>query len=422
MDSIMVILLCVVVALELFMLSKRGVDNGGAEKRIKDDISRIRMESGEAARLSREEMSKNIKIFEESMVNQFKTVSELQRHQLESFAKQLENMSSGNERRLESMRETVGRNLTDLRKENSERLEQMRETVDEKLHSTLEKRLSQSFGLISEQLESVYKGLGEMKKLASGVDDLKRVFTNVKTRGTWGEVQLGALLSQVLASEQFAENVATKQGSADRVEFAIKLPGRDGEDSGVWLPIDAKFPQEDYLRLLDAFDNADAVAAEEAKKSLERRIKAEARNIHDKYVDPPNTTDFGIMFLPIEGLYAEVLRMPGLADNIQREYRVVITGPTTLSALLNSLQMGFRTLAIEKRSSEVWKLLGAVKTQFSQFGTLLDKTHKKLQEASNTIEDASRKTRTIERKLKDVSSLSPGESAGMLGDSVDTED
>ncbi len=227
-------------------------------------------------------------------------------------------------------------------------------------------------------------------------------------------MQLGALLSQILASEQYEENVSTKKGSSERVEFAIKLPGKDARGASVWLPIDAKFPQEDYLRLLDAVDQADSEGAEEARKNLEKRLKGEAKNIRDKYLDPPNTTDFGIMFLPIEGLYAEVLQRPGLSESIQREFRVVITGPTTLTALLNSLQMGFRTLAIEKRSSEVWKLLGAVKTQFAQFGTLLDKTQKKLQEASNTIENASRKTRNIERKLKGVSSLGEGESEDML--------
>jgi DNA recombination protein RmuC len=269
---------------------------------------------------------------------------------------------------------------------------------------------------VSESLEKVQLGLGEMKSLATGVGDLKRVLTNVKARGTWGEVQLGALLEQVLTQDQYATNIATKPGSADRVEFAIKLPGRDEHAlQPVWLPVDAKFPQEDYQRLLDAQDQANPVLVEESGRQMENRVKMEARSIHEKYVDPPYTTDFAIMFLPTEGLYAEVLRRPGLADWIQREFKILVTGPTTLAALLNSLQLGFRTLAIEKRSSEVWTLLGAVKTEFGKFGDVLEKTQKKLQEASNTIDDAGRRTRAIARKLKDVQELPVGEAVHLLG-------
>jgi DNA recombination protein RmuC len=268
---------------------------------------------------------------------------------------------------------------------------------------------------VSERLEAVHQGLGEMRTLADGVGDLKRVLTNVKTRGTWGEVQLNMLLEQVLSPDQYEANVSCKLGSGERVEYAIRLPGQGqtGNGAPVWLPIDAKFPMEDYQRMLEAQAQGDAVAMEQALKALETRVKLSGRDIQAKYLDPPRTTDFGIMFLPTEGLYAEVLRRPGLAESLQAECRVVVAGPTTLTALLNSLQMGFRTLAIEKRSSEVWQLLGAVKTQFGQFGTLLEKVHKKLDQASTTIEDAARKSRTIERKLKDVQEI-PAENVGEL--------
>ena len=284
----------------------------------------------------------------------------------------------------------------------------MRQTVDERLTATLEQRLGESFKQVSERLEQVHKGLGEMQTLAAGVGDLKQVLTNVKTRGTWGEVQLGMLLEQILTPEQYAANVACKLGCAERVEFAIRLPGQPGRDGDeVWLPIDAKFPVEDYQRMLDAQDKGDLAGMDAALKALETRIKASAKDIQTKYLDPPRTTDFAIMFLPTEGLYAEVLRRPGLVESLQSDFRVLVTGPTTLGALLNSLQMGFRILTIEKRSSEVWQLLGAVKTQFGQFGGLLEKVHKKLDQASSTIEDAARKSRTIERRLRTVQEL-PG--------------
>ena len=279
----------------------------------------------------------------------------------------------------------------------------MRATVDEKLHDTLEKRLGESFKLVSERLELVQRGLGEMQSLANGVGDLKKVLTNVKTRGTFGEIQLASLLEQILAPGQYDSNVETRKGSGQRVEFALKLPGRDGTSDGmVWLPLDAKFPQEDYLRLIEAEETADIFAAAEAKKLLDRAVREMAKNIRDKYLDPPHTTDFGVMFLPTEGLYAEVLRLPGLFDALQRDFKVMVAGPTTLAALLNSLQMGFRTLAIEKRSAEVWNLLGAVRTEFSKFGIILEKTRKKLVEAGNHIDQAATRTRVIERKLRDV--------------------
>jgi DNA recombination protein RmuC len=297
----------------------------------------------------------------------------------------------------------------------------MRATVDEKLQSTLETRLGQSFQLVSERLEAVQRGLGEMQVLAAGVGDLKRVLTNVKTRGTFGEVQLGALLEQILVAEQYAANVATVPGSADRVEYAIRLPGTE-DGTPVWLPIDAKYPIEDYQRLLDFQDAADAEGALIAGKALELRVREEAKRIHTKYVAPPHTTDFAILFLPTEGLYAEVIRRPGLSDQLQREYRVTIAGPTTLTALLNSLQMGFRTLAIEKRSSEVWQVLGAVKNEFSKFGTVLEKTRKQLDTVRNSIDNAGTRTRAIERKLRGVESLTGDQSQSLLELPPDLDD
>ncbi len=334
---------------------------------------------------------------------------------LQAFATQLGTGSESTERRMEDLRTAVEGRLTALQTDNAAKLDQMRATVDERLQATLETRLGESFRAVSERLEQVHRGLGEMQALASGVGDLKKVLTNVKTRGTWGEVQLGSLLEQVLAPGQYEANVATRPGSAERVEFAIKMPGRDaGHDDMVWLPVDAKFPQEDYQRLIEAADRGDAEAVEAAARQLEARIKQSARDIHDKYIDPPHTTDFGVLFLPTEGLYAEVLRRPGLADAVQRDARVVVAGPTTLWAILNSLQMGFRTLAIEKRSSEVWTVLGVVKTQFAKFGELLGGVQKKLQEASNKMDDVARKSRTIERRLRDVQELPAGESARLL--------
>lgn len=371
---------------------------------------------------NREEMSRSIKNFNSMITSQMSEVSSLQRNQLDIFARQLAALTQTNEQKMDRMRETIEERLKHLQEDNSKKLDQMRATVDEKLNSTLEQRLGESFKLVSERLEMVHKGLGEMQSLASGVGDLKRVLTNVKTRGTWGEIQLGNILDQILTQEQYAKNVATKKNSNDRVEFAVKLPGRN-ESGGdiVWLPIDAKFPQEDYQRLVDAQEQANPALAEEAAKAMELKIKVFAKDIRDKYIDPPSTTDFGIMFLPTEGLYAEVLRRPGLCDCLQREYRIVTAGPTTLIALLNSLQMGFRTLAIEKRSSEVWTLLGAVKTEFNKFGDILDKTQKKLQEASDTIENAAKKSRTIGRKLKNVQELSLNEAAVMLEEGEQTE-
>jgi len=322
-------------------------------------------------------------------------------------------LTAENEKRLGEVRATLETRLGAIQQDNAAKLEQMRATVDEKLQATLETRLGQSFQLVSERLEAVQRGLGEMQALAAGVGDLKRVLTNVKTRGTFGEVQLGALLEQILVAEQYAANVATIPASSERVEFAIRLPGAD-DGTPVWLPIDAKYPVEDYQRLLDAQDAADVDAAHAAGKALELRVREEAKRIRTKYVAPPHTTDFAILFLPTEGLYAEVIRRPGLSEQLQREHRVTVAGPTTLTALLNSLQMGFRTLAIEKRSSEVWHVLAAVKNEFGKFATVLEKTRKQLDTVRNSIDTAGVRTRAIERKLRGVESLGSDESQALL--------
>ncbi|HTC22567.1 MAG TPA: DNA recombination protein RmuC [bacterium] len=364
-------------------LEALGAGQDRFEKVLKDEMGRGREASSVQERAAREEL--NRLLFQITQVN---------------------------EQKLESIRQTLEKQLKTLQEDNGQKLDQMRMVVDEKLQATLEKRLSDSFRQVSERLEKVHQGLGEMQLLASSVGDLKAVLTNVKTRGTWGEVQLESLLSQMLSPDQFSKNVATKKGSDDRVEFAVRLPGRGpGDGDEVWLPIDAKFPLEDYQRLMAAVEAGDSAGSEEHSKNLIHRIKLEAKTIKEKYLDPPHTTDFGILFLPTEGLYAEVLRQPGLSDFLQREHRIVITGPTTLAAILNSLQIGFRTLAIEKRSSEVWSLLGSVKKEFGLFTEVLEKTQKKLQEASNTIEKATVKTRAIERKLRNVEGLPALENA-----------
>jgi DNA recombination protein RmuC len=342
-----------------------------------------------SARESREELTRSLSAFAQNVTTQLASGTGVQNQQFEA------------------LRGAVEQRLDRIQRDNADKLEQMRKTVDDKLHETLDKRLSESFKTVSERLEQVHKGLGEMQVLAAGVGDLKKVLSNVKNRGVLGEVQLAALLEQVLAQEQYATNVATRPGSRERVEFAIKLPGAGGENSVVWLPIDAKFPLEDYERLQQAQDAADPLAVEAAAKALEARIKLEARSIVEKYVEPPATTDFALLYLPLEGLFAEVLRRPGLLDTLQREFRVTICGPTTLTALLNSLQMGFRTLAIEKRSSEVWMVLGSVKTEFGRFAEVLANTKRQLQSVANSIDQAEVRTRQIERKLRDVEVL-PG--------------
>lgn len=371
------------------------------------------LRSRDAERETREELSRNLATFSQTLSMQMGAAATVNNGQMDGLRKSIDDNLGRiqDQQRLaaKETRDTLEQKLDKLQQDNAAKLEQMRQTVDEKLQSTLEKRLSESFKQVSERLELVHKGLGEMHTLAAGVGDLKRVLTNVKTRGVFGETQLAALLEQVMAPEQYEKNVATRPGSNARVEFAIKLPGRDG-GGPVFLPIDAKFPQEDYQRLQAALESGDLLAAEVAGKALEARVKLEARSIAEKYVEPPHTTDFAILYLPFEGLFAEVLRRPGLFDHIQRESRITICGPTNLLAYLNSLQMGFRTLAIQQRSSEVWKVLGTVKSEFGKFAEVLANTKRQLQTVANTIDQAEVRTRQIERKLKDVEVL-PGAEA-----------
>ncbi len=388
------------------------------ERELRQEMARARQEAAAAARGDREEQAQALDRLAKTLSAQVGQLGTLQGQQLEAFAAQLARLTQSNEQRFEQLRQSVEARLGAMQNDNASKLEEMRKTVDEKLHATLEQRLGDSFKLVSERLELVHKGLGEMQNLAAGVGDLKKVLTNVKTRGTWGEVQLEALLDQVLTAEQYEKNVITRPGSNERVEFAIRLPGGEmggNDQKPVWLPIDAKFPMEDYQRLIEAQERAEPVAVELAAKALEQRLRLEAKTIREKYVEPPFTTDFAILYLPTEGLYAEALRRAGLADSLQRDYRISIAGPTTLAALLNSLQMGFRTLAIEKRSSEVWGVLGAIKTEFGKFGEALDATRKKLEQATKSIESAGVRTRQIERKLKGVEALPAAEAQARLG-------
>jgi DNA recombination protein RmuC len=350
----------------------------------------LRTEITESSRGGRQELTQNLALFQQSQVQQLTLMQK-------------------------SIGDTLNQQLQQLQKSNADKLDEMRRTVDEKLQTTLEKRLSESFKQVAERLEQVHNGLGQMQKLADGVGSLQRVLTNVKTRGMFGEVQLEALLEQVLTIEQYAKQVETKPRSNQRVDFAIRFPGRGGADGEpVWLPIDAKFPREDYERLLDAQDRADAVAAEVAAKALEVRIRTEAKSIAESYLAPPHTTDFAILFLPTEGLYAEVLRRPGLMDSLQRDYRVTLAGPTTLLAMLNSLHMGFRTLALEQQASEVWKVLGAVKTEFERYGDWVEKVREQVQKAADTLDRADTRSRQMRRALKNVEALPEGEAQALL--------
>ncbi len=395
-----------IVLLQIVLLARKG-NSGDLERMLRTEIN-------ETSRAARAELAENLTRLQQTIGAQITNIAKLQNDQLVK-------LTDTNERKLGEVRVTLETKLKDIQTDNAAKLEEMRRTVDEKLHQTLEKRLGESFKLVSDRLEAVHKGLGEMQTLAAGVGDLKKVLTNVKTRGTWGEVQLESLLEQLLTTNQYAKNVVTKPDSNERVEFAIRLPGgSDGQP--MWLPIDAKFPREDYERLLEAQDRADAVAAEAAARELENRLRSEAKKIREKYIEPPYTTDFGLLFLPTEGLYAEVLRRPGLTDQMQREWRVIIAGPTTLTAILNSLQMGFRTLVIEKHASDVWQLLGAVKTEFGKFGDLLARTRKQLETVTNTLGDAETKTRTIERKLRNVEQLGDTQTRALLDDTSVTSE
>lgn len=401
LNTILLIITVILLVITLLLILSGRKNKGNNSKEFIREFNTIRQELSTNFKDTREELSNTIG----SKITDSSSIQQLQLTNLTTINEtKLENTRKNMEEKLENIRKTMEVSLTNLQKDNNEKLEKMRVTVDEKLQGTLEKRLGESFKIVNDRLESVYKGLGEMQNLAQGVGDLKKVFTNVKSRGFWGEIQLGNILEQFLTKEQYECNVKTKPKSNDLVEFAIKLPGRN-DNEFVWLPVDSKFPIEDYSRLVDAEDLEDSSLVLESRKKLENSIKSFAKDISDKYIEPPFTTDFGIMFLPTESLYCEVLRNTGLCEFISQKYRIVVSGPTTFVALLNSLQMGFRTLAIEKRTSEVWQLLGVVKTEFAKFGDILDKTNKKLLEISSTMELASKKSRTIERKLKKVEAL-----------------
>ncbi len=407
----------------------------------RQDIAReLRQEVQDASRAARQEASANMATFQQTLVQHSAEATRTQNARLDAFGTQLAAMQKGladtlssqlgslseaNARRLaelnetsatrlREMRSTLETQLAQLQSSNTTKLEEMRVTVDEKLQSTLQARLGESFKQVADRLEQVHKGLGEMQTLAQGVGDLKHLLTNVKTRGIFGEAQLAALLEQVFVPDQYAAQIATRPGSKNLVDFAIKLPGKAADGAPLWLPIDAKFPNEDYARLLDAQGRADPVDADAAAKALEQRIRLEAKSITEKYVEPPHTTDFAILFLPTEGLYAEVLRRPGLMEALQRDYRVTLAGPTTLLAMLSSLQMGFRTLALEKRSSEVWQVLGAVKTEFGKFGDVLAKVKSQTQTVLNTLDSADTRSRAMQRALKTVEALPDGAAQSLL--------
>ncbi|MBN8741358.1 MAG: recombinase RmuC [Lysobacterales bacterium 69-70] len=465
-----VVVLLVLLVLQILQLRRSREDTLAPLQQalagLREDGERLERGLRDDQRTGRLEQSQRLEQLRDAVQTQFAQLAQQQHRRIEDFGLRIEQSSQRNDQRLEALRQalqedarrareenaqslsrfgdqlrqglqeqaehsqlrlaevrgTLETRLKELQADNAKQLDAMRVTVDEKLHATLETRLGESFKLVSERLEQVHRGLGEMQGLAQGVGDLKRVLGNVKTRGMLGEVQLAALLEQLLTVDQYASNIATVPGSSERVEFAVRLPG-GGPDTPVWLPIDAKFPREDYERLLDAQERADAEAAAAAAQALERRVREAARNIRDKYISVPATTEFAIMFLPTEGLYAEVLRRPGLFEALQRDQRVVVTGPTTLSATLSSLQMGFRTLAIEQRSSEVWQLLGAVKTEFGKFGAVLEKTRNQLDSVRNSIDAAGVRTRAIERKLRGVESLSSEQSRGLLGeDGLDADE
>jgi len=376
------------------------------ERMIREEMSRIRDEAADNARQTRNDVGTDLKNFGESMQKTVTEMVRLQQNHLETSAGQMNVLTKNSEERIERIREAVDARLKQLQDDNAKSIEQIRLTVDEKLQGTLERRLGESFRQVSERLEQVHQGLGDMRNLAAGVGDLKKIFSNVKSRGIWGEIHLENLLADILSPGQYEKNVRTKERSNEVVEFAIKLPGAGGgEEDVVWLPIDAKFPVEDYQRLIDAQEKGEVDAAADAARMLETRLKNSARDIHGKYLNPPKTTDFGVMYLPVEGLYAEAVRRPDLIGAIQREYRVLVAGPSTFAALLNSLQIGFRTLAIQKRTSEVWQILSAVKTEFGKFGEVLEGVKKKLEQATNNMDDALKRSRVIQRKLRNVQEI-----------------
>lgn len=396
MDYAILALLAAVLILQVVLLCRRPADNSAAaEQRLREELRALRREMTDLlAALSQQQATQQTARLQAEAANQERLYRTL---------------GAQSERLNTTLTAAVGR----LQESNERKLTEMRETVDEKLSATLQKRLDSSFQAVGEQLQNVYRSLGEMRELASGVSDLQRVLTNVKARGTWAEVQLGSLLEQTLTAEQFARNVSVKNNS-ERVEYAVKIPSREEEGKTVWLPIDSKFPQEDYLRLCEAAEHADREAVEAAAKALERLIKKEAEDIARLYIHVPQTTDFAILFLPTEGLYAEVLRRPGLAEELQRKYRVMVCGPTTLTAFLNTLRMGFRTIALDRRAAEVWTVLGAAKAQYEQFGTALERAQRKIEEAGNSLDAARHRNEIIRKKLRGVEELSPADADSML--------
>jgi len=396
------------------LILKLGENLERVEKSVKDEFQRNRQETNEISKTDRDELSNSLKSFENKFNDNVKEFKDLLRLSFSDFNKQQLDVNKLSTENIKQIETTIEKELKAIREDNTKQLDEMRKTVDEKLQTTLEKRLGESFKQVSERLEQVHKGLGEMQNIATGVGDLKKVLANVKTRGVLGEYQLENILEQILTPEQYGKNVATKKGSQANVEFAVRLPGKEsGRD--VWLPIDSKFPIEDYHSLLDAFETGDKSLIESSQNNLIKRIESSAKSISEKYIDPPNTTDFGIMFLPVESLYAEVLRHPGLFETLQKKYKITVTGPTTLSALLNSLQMGFRTLAVQRRSSEVWDILKAVKSEFSQFSVVLEKVHKQIDTASGTLETLrTRRTNVLERKLREVETIPSLESKRIL--------
>ena len=405
----------VVAALLIMAIFRRYAGKTTAQEdpllKLDDKLERLERELryaiSESSRTDRQELSQSMAQLQQTLTEQLALMQG-------TLNTQLQALGEGNARRMGEVRDTLDQQLQQLQKTNAAKLDEMRQTVDEKLQTTLEARLSESFKQVAERLEQVHQGLGHMKTLAQGVGDLQRVLSNVKTRGIFGEVQLEALLEQVLTIEQYGKQVETKPRSNQRVDFAIKLPGRSDDGATVWLPIDAKFPREDYERLLDAQDRADPIAAEASAKAMESRIRQEAKSIADSYLAPPHTTDFAILFLPVEGLYAEVLRRPGLMDSLQRDYRVTLAGPTTLLAILNSLHMGFRTLALEKQASEVWKVLGAVKTEFDRYGEWVAKVREQVQKAADTLDRADTRSKQMRRVLKGVEALPEAEALARL--------
>ncbi len=412
-----VILLATIVNLGLVVLlflNSKSIFQG-AGKHLREELRIAREENRNTGKELREEVSTGLKSTNDTIFNTLGAMGKTQHEQLENMTKQLKELTDSSRNDLEKIRSTFDTRVKELQEGNEKKLDEMRNTVDEKLQSTLEKRLSESFSQVSKRLQEVYRGLGEMSNLAAGVGDLKRVLSNVKARGTWAEIQLGTILEQVLTSDQYAKNVQVNPDSREMVEFAIRLPGpKDDPDACVWLPIDSKFPQEDYLRIYEAAEEGNSASVQTAAEELARTVRGAAKDIASKYLCPPYTTDFGIMFLATEGLYAEVLRQPGLIEELQHQHRVVVAGPTTITAILNSLRMGFQTLSIEKQAAEVWRVLGAVKTEFGKFGDTLAKVKKQIDTASNSIESTEIRTRAMERKLRSVEQLPDDEAADIL--------